>query len=184
VFLVFMVPIPGFIAGVLSHPLQRVGTIASTYLIETFGIYAEAEGNVILLAEAQLGVDEVCSGLRMLMLFFTVCAGAAFLMRRSAIETIIILLSAIPIGVMANVARITVTAVLYETAYPGLAEAMYHDVPGWFMIPLAVVLLWTEVILLDRVFLKPTGEGALSPLAAFEGSVRRDRSAGLSKARS
>ena len=37
-FLGFMVPIPGPIAGILSHPLQRVGALASAAIIQTLGI--------------------------------------------------------------------------------------------------------------------------------------------------
>jgi hypothetical protein len=39
-YLAFMIPLPGFIAGLLSHPLQRVATIASTWLLQLFGVPA------------------------------------------------------------------------------------------------------------------------------------------------
>ena len=111
-----------------------------------------AQGNEILLAEAKLGVADVCSGLRMMTLFIAVCVGAAFLMRRPLAEKVVVVLSAAPIAVVANVIRITATGVLYETTSPDFAEAVYHDLAGWFMMPLAVLLLWAEIGLLSKLF--------------------------------
>ena len=155
VFLVFMVPAPGPVAGLLSHPLQRIGTIASTYILQTCGIPAVAQGNVILLTEGELGVADACSGLRMMMLFFTVWVGAVLLMKLALWEKVLILFSAVPIAVVANVVRITATGILYETAGAELAEAVYHDLAGWFMMPLAVVLLWGEMSIISRLYSAP-----------------------------
>jgi hypothetical protein len=33
-----------------------------------------------------------------------------------------------------------------------LATSIYHDLAAWFMMPLAVVLLWMELAILKRVF--------------------------------
>jgi exosortase len=167
VFLVFAIPLPGFLAGLLSHPLQRIGTIVSTYTVQTLGIFAVADGNVIKLKDAEVGVVEACSGLRMLMLFITVSVGAAFLMRRSVMEKTLVVLSAVPIAVVANVARITVTCLLHEIASPELAGAVFHDLAGWFMMPLAVVLLWAEMALVARLIVKP----AKGPLPIAVSSV-------------
>jgi exosortase len=154
VFLAFMIPLPGFLADLLSQPLQRIGTIASTYLIQTLGIPAISQGNVILLTEAEVGVAEACSGLRMLMLFSAVCVGAAFIMRRGFVERGIIIISALPIAVAANVVRITVTSVLHETVGHGVADAVFHDLAGWFMMPLAVVMLWLEMAVLASLLVE------------------------------
>ena len=43
-FLMFMIPLPGFAANLMGHPLQRLATIASTYTIQTVGVSAVAEG--------------------------------------------------------------------------------------------------------------------------------------------
>jgi exosortase len=155
VFLVFMIPAPGLVADLLSHPLQRIGTVASTYILQTCGVAAVSQGNVILLTEGELGVADACSGLRMMMLFFAVCVGAVLMMKLAWWEKVVIVLSAVPIAVVANVIRITATGVLYQTASSELAEAMYHDLAGWFMMPLAVALLWGEMGMISRLFPAP-----------------------------
>ncbi len=138
-FLVFMVPLPGFAAGLLSHPLQRIGTIASTYLIQMAGIPSFARGNVIVLPQTELGVVEACSGLRMMMLFVAVCAGVALAMKGPVLLRLVVLLSAAPIALVANIARITGTGFLYQVVDAEIADWIFHDIAGFFMMPLAVV---------------------------------------------
>jgi len=140
-FLMFMVPLPGFVATLMGNPLQRVATIASTYMIQTVGVSAVAEGNVISLGETQIGVAEACNGLRNMMLFIAVASAVACMMKRPWFEKVIVVASAGPIAVIANVIRITATAVLHSMSHHELADTTYHDLAAWFMMPLAVVLL-------------------------------------------
>lgn len=154
VYLLFMLPLPGFAAVAFSRVLQRIGTIASTYVIQTIGIPAVSQGNVISLENTQIGVVDACSGLRMIMLFAAVCTGAAFLSRRGTIFRVALIVSAVPIAILANIARITVTAVLYRYASAELADIVFHDLAGFFMMPLAVVLLWMETEFLSRLLLE------------------------------
>ena len=150
--LVFMVPLPGFLATLLAHPLQRVATTASTYLIQTIGVPAVADGNIISLGDSQIGVAEACNGLRNMMLFIAVCTAVALTLKRPWLEKIIIVLSAAPIAVIANLIRITVAAILHSLSHHDLANTTFHDLAGWFMMPLAVVLLWMELAILRRIF--------------------------------
>ena len=164
VFLVFMIPLPGFLAGQLRYPLQQLATSISVFIVQTLGMPAAIEGeqsNVISLTEGQLGVVEAGSGLRRLMLFFAICVGAAFLTRCPPWEKIVFVLSAIPIAVFSNVMRITVTAILYEAArrWPNVidtaaADHFFHNWAGYFMMPLAMLVLWGEMTLLKMLFIE------------------------------
>lgn len=168
VFLTFMVPLPGRFADLLSRQLQQFATSVSVYVLQTLGMPAVPEGNVIVLTNARLGVVEACSGIRMLMLFFAACIGAAFYVRRDLFTRILIGLSAIPIAVIANVTRITVTAILYETVSQELGDKVFHDLAGWFMMPMAIAILWLELGLFSKLFVAPERE---APLAFNTGVV-------------
>lgn len=153
-FLFFMVPLPGPLADALGGPLQRIATQASTYLIQAVGVPAVADGNIILLSREPIGVAEACSGLRMLVLFVAIAAGFVLLIDRKPWEKLLILVSAVPIAVVANVCRITLTAMMYEWVGDQAAQFVFHDFAGWLMMPLAVVLLTAEMVLLSKLLVE------------------------------
>lgn len=160
-FLMFMIPLPGFLAGLLSHPLQRVATLSSTWLLQLLGLPAVARGNVIWLSTGQIGIVDACGGLRMLMLFLAITVGASFLIQRPLWEKIFIGASALVIGVITNILRITSTAILFEYVDQKLAETLFHDLAGWLMIPAAALFLWSELYLLSKILITPRKAGPL-----------------------
>jgi exosortase len=151
-FLVFMVPLPGRIADLLSHPLQRIATISSTYLVQLLGIPAVAEGNVIVLTHAKIGVIEACNGLRMLILFIAVATAVALLIDRPFWYRGLILASAVPVALAANIIRITATAAAHEYASAELADWLFHGLAAWLMMPLGILLLYLELVFVDHAF--------------------------------
>jgi len=152
-FLFFMIPLPYSVEVALQGPLRQIGTACSTYLMQTLGLPALAEGNVIVMGEHKIGVEEACSGLRMLMIFFALSTAVALLSERALWERIVIVLSAVPIALITNIMRITVTGIFYLTGYKNLADLVFHDLAGWLMMPFALGLLWLELGLLSRLFI-------------------------------
>jgi exosortase len=189
VFLAFMLPLPGDIQAGLSLQLQDIATRASVFIIQTLGISSIAIGHVICFTgDRKLEVAQACSGLRMMMMFFALCIGAAFLIKKPLWEKLVIIASAIPIAILGNVARIVVTAVCLEIArrWPSLMnsetiEQSIHDVAGWVIeMPCGMLLLWLELTLLSKLLIPPLAEKPLmlSTLAAEQapsGNSRRDR---------
>jgi exosortase len=153
-FLAFMVPLPYRAAVALTDPLQQLATILSTFALQTLGMPAVSEGNVILLSEVELGIVEACSGLRMLVIFFALAVAVALLINRPRWEKALLVASAAPIALAANVARITATGMLHELVGSKLANAVFHDFAGWVMMPLALAMLWLELKILARLFIE------------------------------
>lgn len=152
-FLLFMIPLPYRVETSLSGPLRELATDWSTYVLQTIGLPAVAEGHVILLNNDQrIGVEEACSGLSMLLIFFALATAVAVVCGRPLFDRVLIVVSALPIAVVANLARITATALALEYAGPEAAKAIFHDWAGWLMMPLALALLGAELWLLARLF--------------------------------
>jgi len=149
-FLVFMLPLPYRFQTMLGGTLQRIATLASAYVLQTLGVSAVTEGNVILLSETRLGVVEACNGLSMLFTFFALATAVAILSQRSWPEKIAVFFSAVPIAILANVVRITVTGLLFEASQDDLARTVFHDLAGWLMMPLALGMLLVELFVLGR----------------------------------
>ena len=153
VFLAFMIPLPYFAAVAMSGQLQWLATITSTFVMQTLGLPALSEGNVILLNDHEIGIVEACSGLRMLVVFFALSTAVVLVIRRHWIDRAVILASAVPIALVANITRVTATGILYEAGQSEMANHFFHDVAGWLMMPLALGLLWAELKVLGALFL-------------------------------
>jgi exosortase len=151
-YLLFMLPLPGRTLDLLANPLQRIATVASTNVLQTLGFPAQAEGNIIVLPNVELGVIEACNGTRMLMSFCAITTLVAIVIPRSVLQRILVALSAIPLALICNIVRIVLTAVLYEMVGDEAGELLVHDGAGLFMCLLAAVLLWLELLLFSRLF--------------------------------
>jgi len=156
IFLGFMFPLPWRVERSVLVPLQGVATGASTFVLQTLGFAAFREGNTINLGESQLNVIDQCSGLRMLTIFVALSFAIALVIDRPIWERIFILLSAVPIALAVNVARITITGMMHvafhDTQYADLANKFFHDFAGWVMMPMAMILLFLECVLLQQIF--------------------------------
>jgi len=153
-FLVFMIPLPYRVETGLSLPLQRLATLGSTYVLQTLGRPAFAEGNVIVINEARIGVVEACNGLGMFLAFFAIATGVVLLVHRPIWEKTIVFASAVPIAVFANVARISMSSLLHELVDSRWVDSVAHDMAGWLMMPLAIVALWLVLVALSKFFVK------------------------------
>jgi exosortase len=168
-FLAFMLPLPYQVETSLAYPLQRLATLASTYTLQTLGFAAVAEGNIIIMENSRIGVIEACNGLGMMVTFFALAAAVAILMRGRPLDKLIIILSAVPIALLANTIRITVTGMLAETIGGEIVDAFLHGAAGWFMTPVALALLYAETLVLGKLFVD-----ASEPEEVF-GFVKPDR---------
>lgn len=152
-FLFFMLPLPYRIEIGMRTPLQRIGTIASCYTLQTLGLPAYAEGNQIHgISEQPLEIEEACSGLGMMMVFFALCAAVVYLIsNRPLWERALVLLSAAPIAVFANVVRISATGTLYAWGFNRAAHILHEQLSAFLMMPIALGLLWLELWFFSRL---------------------------------
>ncbi|QDV27310.1 exosortase/archaeosortase family protein [Aureliella helgolandensis] len=165
-FLVFTVPLPGFLAGRMSGGLQAVATSISTFFLQTAGVPAIADGNIISLSNGEIGVAEACSGLRMLYAFFALTVGACLVIDRSLIEKLAIGMAAVPIAIAVNCIRIVATGLAYEHFGAETAEKIFHDVAGWVMMPMGFAILLGGLAILERLIIDDGHRSQLGSAAA------------------
>jgi len=163
-FLAFMVPVPFQLEMALAQPLRRLATLVSTYLLQTLGYPAIADGNIILIDEVKLGVADACSGLGMLVTFAALATAMAMVIPAPLLDRLVLVAAgAVPVALVVNVIRITATGVAYVSWSSDVGHAIMHDLAGWLMMPLALGLLWLEYLLLQRL-LVPVDDGQPLPL--------------------
>ena len=151
-FLGFMIPLPYRLELAISEPLVRLSTQLSTYALQTLGLPAIARGNSIAIGDSVMGIAEACSGLGMVLMFLALATALAMLWPAAWIQRLLLVASSIPIAVAANALRITISGVLLVGFGDQLAFSVYHDVAGWLMMPLALVLLWVSILGISRLF--------------------------------
>lgn len=176
-FLFFMIPLPYRLEVGVGGPLQWIATRSSNYALQTFGLPALTEGNIISIGESRINVVEACNGLGMLMMFIAYATAAALVIDRPPIDKVIVMLGAVPIAIFANVARITLTGLLHVTAGGEIADKVYHDLAGWLMMPLALAILWLELQILSRLFVteEPLVDVAYATATANTGNMNMRR---------
>jgi exosortase len=171
-FLVFMVPLPYRLETGLAVPLQRLAARGSTYVLQTLGFTAFAEGNIIHLGDVRIDVVEACSGLSMLLIFFALSTAVVLVTNVSALEKGLILLSAIPFALLSNITRIVVTAALHKFVGSEFGE-WFHDsfMAGLLVMCVGLTLLWIELWLFCFILEVPRSRN-LAPFA-FGGGGRQ-----------
>ena len=87
--------------------------------------------------EPPMDVAEACSGMRLLMAFLALGVAMAYLHYRPFWQRIVLLLSTIPIAILCNIIRVTITGFIYVLISPKYAQGIYHDMLGMAMLPLA-----------------------------------------------
>lgn len=137
--LLSVVPIPGTIRLLLAQPLQALATSATAVILDTVGVSAIQSGNLIEINGATVAIGEACNGMRLLVPLGLVIFTFVFsLPLRTSMRTIL-LLASVPVALICNVLRLVPTALAYGY-FPNIAE-LTHDIGGWIMIPLAILLL-------------------------------------------
>jgi len=159
-FLMFMFPLPYRVEILLGWPLQKVAAVGSEYVLQTIGYPTYRDGVVLHCQDHLLEVQNACNGLSMLLTFLTLSTVMALVVKRSWPDRVGILAAAVPIAILSNVLRISLTGVLYNEAGKELGDKVFHDFAGWMMMPLALGVLWLGLKALDWVFLEDLGQAS------------------------
>ncbi len=151
--LLFMIRIPLFIYSQITFPLQLFASRVAEASLSILGIPVLREGNILELTSQRLSVIEACSGIRSLLsLAFLSLVYGYFFDDRQWMKWFL-LVATVPIAILANASRVTITALLSEVN-PELAQGAYHTFEGWviFMVALTALIITHKIVswLLDR----------------------------------
>ena len=140
-YLMFMIPLPAPVLNKVAFPLQLLAARVATGTLDLLNVPVLREGNIIDLAATRLEVTEACSGIRSLVALIALAVILAYFTQRTWRARFILAASAIPIAVVANAFRVTLTGVLAQVFGIAAAMGFYHLLSGWAIFVLAFVLL-------------------------------------------
>lgn len=146
--LLFAIPIPKVLYSSATLTLQMLASMLSEVMLEALDYTIIRSGNLLELAGQKLSVAEACSGIRSLFsLVFLSVTYIYFHEDRSWIRWFVVV-SSVPIAVLANAIRIVVTGIVGEHD-PVFALGLFHATAGWVLsLGGFVVLMVLHAILL------------------------------------
>jgi exosortase len=158
-FMVFAVPLPQRYYVYLTMPMRKLAaTVAAALLNLVPQMEALARGVVVDVIYKGQRLDpalaEACSGMRLLMAFLALGVAMAYLHYRPIWQRAILLASTIPIAILCNIVRVTVTGFVYVLIHPKYTQGIYHDMLGLAMLPLAFGLYGFLAWFMSRLFIE------------------------------
>ncbi len=148
----FMIPIPAVIYNQITFPLQLFASRVAEGVLSLLGIPVLRDGNVLELASQKLSVAEACSGIRSLLSLTFLSLVYAYFFDKKPWMRWALLIGVVPIAILANAARVTITGILSEEVSPELAHGFFHSLEGWIVFLIAFVMLLALHAVINRVY--------------------------------
>jgi exosortase len=136
-----MVPIPAVIYTQITFPLQIFASRLADFALTVLGIPVLREGNILELPSGPLSVVEACSGIRSLLSLTFLSLVYGYLFEKQTWRRVVIFLATIPVALIANGGRVTLTGVLSQIS-PDLAHGFFHESTGMVTFFAAAVMLF------------------------------------------
>jgi exosortase len=140
-YLVFMIPVPYVLYYSISFPLEILASRWTTRVVGLLGIPIFREGNILYLQNITLQVIDACSGLRSLISLSALSAAMAYMTQKTVLKGAILFLASVPVAIVANILRLSVTAVLASIYGEQLAQGFLHKFSGMVVFIFAVISL-------------------------------------------
>ena len=160
VLLLFMIPIPTVIYNEITFPLQLFASSVAERSLEVLNIPVLREGNILELASQKLSVAEACSGIRSLLSLSFLSLVYAYFFDRKVWMRWVLLIATVPIAIVANAGRVTLTGVFSEVN-PELAEGFFHEAEGWVIFVVALAMLVVTHLTINWIYKRVRKEPTL-----------------------
>ncbi|MGH9631778.1 MAG: exosortase/archaeosortase family protein [Bryobacteraceae bacterium] len=157
--LFFMVPIPAVIYNQITFPLQIFASQVAEFALGLLGIPVLRDGNILELASQRLSVVEACSGIRSLLTLSFLSLVYAYFFDSKVWMRAVLLIATVPIAIIANAGRVTVTGILSEYNREW-AHGLLHTMSGWVIFMIALGMLVITHQLINWVYKRAHGKAA------------------------
>jgi exosortase B len=130
-FLVFLIPLPGFVVDTLTGPLKQQVSVLAEYILYHLGYPIARSGVMLSIGNYQLLVADACSGLNSMFSLSALGLFYAYLVKRSGwVHNTILLASILPIAFFANVTRVILLVLITYYFGDEVGQGFAHKMAG------------------------------------------------------
>ena len=142
-FLLFAVPMPDWIIDAATVPLKVFISNVVTRVLYAAGFPVAQNGVMIMIGSYQLLVKDACSGMNSIFALSAIGVFYAYAFRcEEKVRSLILLISIIPITILANFIRVLTLVLIAYYGGPDLLEGVVHDMTGIGLFVVAIILLF------------------------------------------
>jgi len=142
-FIVFMVPLPGFFVDALTMPLKQNVSVIAEQLLYVAGYPIARNGVVLTIGQYQLLVADACSGLNTM---FSLSALGLLYLRLMRYPSWwhngLILASILPIAFCANIVRVLILVLVTYHLGDAAGQGFLHNFSGMALFIIALLILF------------------------------------------
>jgi exosortase B len=152
-FLIFMVPLPGFVVDAATGPLKQQVSILAENLLYAFGYPIARSGVVLTIGQYQLLVADACSGLHSMFSLSAMGLLYLYLMERTSVtRNIILIASILPISFISNVVRVMILVLVTYYFGDEAGQGFVHGFAGVLLFVVALLILFALDAILGFIF--------------------------------
>lgn len=152
VFLVFVIPLPGWLLDSMTQPLKILVSDVVTWMLSAVGYPITQVGVTLYIAQYQLLVEDACAGLNSIISLTAVGLTYIYLLHNASWRyALLLMLFLLPIAIAANVVRVIILVLLTYYAGNEVAQGYLHDFAGIVTFVSALLLIFLLDTLLTPI---------------------------------
>lgn len=153
-FLIFMIPVPGFVIDSLTGPLKHNVSVIAESILYAAGYPIARSGVVLTIGQYQLLVADACSGLNSMFSLSALGLLYVYITREGLWwKSAILLSSVLPIAFVANIVRVMILVLVTYHFGDEAGQGFIHGFAGMILFVIALSLLFVLDALL-RLFVR------------------------------
>lgn len=152
-FLLFMVPLPGFVVDAATGPLKQYISVIAEQALYAAGYPIARSGVTLTVGQYQLLVADACSGLHSMFSLSAMGLLYLYLMQHTSLTRNLIIMAAIlPIAFAANIVRVMVLILVTYHLGDEAGQGFLHDFAGIMLFVIGLLFLFALDGVLGFIF--------------------------------
>ena len=154
-FLIFMVPVPGVVAQIITLPLKSAVSYCAELILHSFNYPIGRSGVTLVIGQYHLLVADACAGLSSI---FTLEALGLFYMKlmnyKSTLRNTLMAIMILPISFISNTVRVIILVLVTYYLGDEMGQGFVHGMAGMVLFGVALILTYSLDVAISPFFKK------------------------------